>query len=331
MYKKVFFEISGKCQAFCPYCCTGNKSLKRHPSRFIPVNEFLKAVERLFELELIDVNTKFELYNWGEPFLHPNLLDILQVLVDHNLKYRLSTNAAKYKRLSEQVAGNCNELTITIPGFSQKSYDKVHRLNFQKILENIDRFIMDISSDKIRITYLVHQFNIDEISNAYNYFSERNVRMTHTVAYMNDYNMARDYLTGNLSKEQLYRIGKELLLYYIDDMVNFIPKDYVCPQFSILALDEYCNVLTCCAAPKDNACYSIGSIFNLTTEQINQRKRQQLICIECQRLGIHYWIHTPPNPGFWWQIIGEGIYTVRTIDLFRLLCRRVVNKFNIVH
>lgn len=331
MYKKVFFEISGKCQASCPYCCSGNKSLKTYSSRFIPVEEFLRAVKRIFELGLISVNTRFELYNWGEPFLHPNLLDILQVLVDHNLKYRLSTNAAKYKRLSEQVAKNCDELTITIPGFSQKSYDRVHGLNFQRILDNIDKFIMDISSEKIRITYLVHQFNIDEINDAYTYFSNRNIKMTHTIAYMNDYNMARDFLAGNLSNEQLYSISKELLLYYINDMVNAIPDNYICPQFSILALNEYCEVLTCCAAPKDNVSYSLGSIFDLTAGQINQKKRQQLICTECQKLGIHYWIHTSPNPKFWWQIIGKGAHTIRTIDLLKLLCKRAINKLNFIN
>lgn len=326
MYKKIFFEISGICQAKCPYCCTGNRSLKPHPSRFIPTHEFSIAIERLFELGLIVYKQKIDLYNWGEPFLHPYLTDILHILVDHGLTYRLSTNAAKYIKLPSHLIDNLTELTISIPGFSQKSYDRVHGFNFFQILENIKRFSNDLGNNKIRITYLVHQFNIHEIAEAYKYFQGKKIKVTDTVAYMNDYNMARDYLSGTLSNRQLNRNCRDLLLYYVDELIDSMPKDYECPQFSFLTIDEYCNVLTCCAVTKDNKYYTLGSIFSLSSDEIKQNKQRQPVCNECQKLGIHYWIHTAPKPRFWGQITGESL---RFAEVVHLLNRKIIDRLKL--
>ncbi len=323
MYQKVFFEISGKCQAKCPHCCTGNRSLKEHPSRFIDVSSFVRAVDRLLSFGLVNSNTQFELYNWGEPFLNPELPALLDVLVKRGLSYRLSTNCGHYVKLPDSLKDNLNELTITIPGFSQASYDKVHGFDFQKILSHINQYIQDFGSEKIRITYLIHQFNIDEIPDVYKYFKKRNVKLLYTVAYLNDYNMARDYLSGQLKGEKCVRISKDLLLYYLDDLLESVPSQYKCPQLSILSLDEYCNVLTCCAVPKGHPDYSLGSVFDLSREEIVEGKRKRNVCKECSKLGIHYWIHTAPKPDFWPKMTGEGI---RSVDLLIFLKRNLLRE-----
>jgi len=324
VFKKVFFEISGACQARCPYCCTGNRSLKNQPNRFIPIKEFDSAVERLYKNRLIDSLSRFDLYNWGEPFLHPNFIEILQVLGNCHARYRLSTNAAKYIKLPSVLTGNMTRLTISIAGFSQSSYDRVHGLNFDLILKNIRRFADEIGAKKLWITYLVHQFNLNEIREAYRYFRKLGIRLAFTVAYMNDYNLSRNYLSGSVSSDQLKKMGKELFLSYVEDIIHSRPKDFICPQFSILALDEFCNVLTCCAVPKGHPDYSLGSLFSLTADEIRQDKLTRDVCQECSRLGIDYWIHTPPKFDFLNYLTGEGIPAA---DLIEMLKWRIIAKF----
>lgn len=322
-YDKIFFEISGTCQARCPHCCTGNRSLRQHPARFIPTAEFAAAVDRLLEIGLAGSCTQFELYNWGEPFLHPDIHGILKVLVDRSLYYRLSTNAGHYQFLPSSISCNMNELTVTIPGFSQESYDRVHGFSFSKILEHIGRYRDDFGSGKIRITYLIHQFNIDEIRQASEYFACRHIRLTPTVAYLNDYNLSRAYRTADIDNAVLTRMGRELLLWYVDDLLRQRPNDYLCPQYSILALDEYCNVLTCCQVPKGHVDYSLGSLFALSPEKIRTGKIVRQVCRECQKLAIDYWIHTSPAPAFWGHITGEG---VRFVDGLRSLMRNAARQ-----
>jgi MoaA/NifB/PqqE/SkfB family radical SAM enzyme len=327
VFQKVYFEISGFCQAHCPHCCTGNRSLKEHPSRFIPVKEFESAVELLYKGELVDSSSRFDLYNWGEPFLHPNFIEILQILGNYQARYRLSTNAAKYIKLPSVLTGNLTRLTITIPGFSQTSYDRVHGLNFDLILKNIQQFANNLGPNKIWITYLIHQFNLDEIREAYRYFQKLGIRLAVTVAYMNDYNLSRNYLVGSVSSDQLKKMGKELFLFYVENLIYSRPKDFICPQFSILALDEFCNVLTCCAVPKGHPDYSLGSLFSLTADEIRQGKPKRDVCHECGRLGIDYWIQTPPRFDFLGYLTGEGIPAA---DLFEMIEWKIIAKFNML-
>jgi pyruvate-formate lyase-activating enzyme len=315
-YKKVFFEISGVCQARCPHCCTGNRSLKNHPSRFIPVNEFDKAVRHLSETGLVDGFTRIDLYNWGEPFLHPELLDILQVLADQEAKYRLSTNAGKYKKLPADLTQNLTRMTVTIPGFSQASYDRVHGLNFDSVLRNIRQFAEDLGPSRLWITYLVHQFNLNEIREAYRFFKRLGTRLAFTVAYLNDYNLSRDFLIGSLTETQINQMGRELFLSYVEEIIASRPRDYVCPQFSILALDEFCNVLNCCQVAKGHPDYSLGSLYDFSAEDIQKGKLTRTVCRECQELGIDYWVQTAPDFPFLNQLTGEGL---RVSDLLEIL------------
>ncbi|MBI4765596.1 MAG: radical SAM protein [Deltaproteobacteria bacterium] len=316
-YKKVFFEISGNCQAKCPHCCTGNRSLREHPSRFIPENEFERAVRSLYEKGLADESSRFDLYNWGEPFLHPQLLDILQVIFDQGAKYRLSTNAGIYKQLPFRLTQNLTRLTVTIPGFSQASYDRVHGLNFDSVLKNIQAFAEDLGTSRLWITYLVHQFNLNEIREAYRFFKKIGIRMAFTVAYLNDYNLSRDYLNGSLPNNRITRMGRDLFLSYVEDLIASRPEDYVCPQFSILALDEYCNVLTCCQVNKGHPDYSLGSLFDLKAKDIYQGKLNRKVCRECQDLGMDYWIQTVPPFPFLDQLTGEGLPIAELLETLK--------------
>ena len=94
------------------------------------------------------------------------------------------------------------------------------------------------------------------------------------------------------------RIGKDLFLHYVDELIARTPQDYQCPQFNILTIDEYCNVLTCCVLPKDHPEYSLGNLFTLSSDDIRKGKLSQNVCSECVKLGISYWVHNPWVPSF---------------------------------
>jgi MoaA/NifB/PqqE/SkfB family radical SAM enzyme len=298
MYNTVYFEISGICNAKCPWCVNGRGSLKSYPSRFIPPEEFRSAIKRLFDMSLINSNSLINLYNFGEPLLHPSLNEILQILVDFNLRYTLSTNASQFLNLDPKLLGNLQQFFISIPGFSQKSYDKIHGFDFEKILKNMDLWIHLVGSDKIQIQFHVYQFNLDEIEYAARYFNQRGVKLFPYLAYFNDYYLAKSYLDHNLTQDILENASKQLLLYYVDDILSASINNYQCPQQTILTIDEYCDVLTCCLISKADPDYSIGSLFSLSAREIELNKCNQDICKECLKKGISQWINSIQRPVF---------------------------------
>jgi glycosyltransferase involved in cell wall biosynthesis/2-polyprenyl-3-methyl-5-hydroxy-6-metoxy-1,4-benzoquinol methylase/GT2 family glycosyltransferase/organic radical activating enzyme len=317
-YNLVYFEIVGFCNARCPWCVTGNKSLNQvsYPSRFINVNDFRNAIVKLLEGGLIyPRETIIRLENWGEPMLHPELSEILKILKKNDVNFAFSTNASKFVNLENDVLGNLQEIRFSVPGFSQSSYDRIHGFNLESILKNIEMFCKNIrkegSGAKLVMAYHLYQFNIGEIDAAMKFCSLNGIEFSPYSAYLNDFNLAKAYLNKSISTELLGRIGKDLFLHYVDELIARTPQDYQCPQFNILAIDEYCNVLTCCALPKDHPEYSLGNLFTLSSGDIRKGKVSQKVCIECVKLGISSWVHNPWVPDFINIKEGDGGHLTR--------------------
>jgi MoaA/NifB/PqqE/SkfB family radical SAM enzyme len=251
MFKQVHFEISGVCNAKCPWCSNGGVHLKSHPSRFIPPVEFRAAINRLFDESLINNKTVIRLFNYGEPILHPQLPELLKILVQNDLGYIISTNASKYIPLDKDLLNNLQHFMISMPGFSQKSYDRVHGFQFNEILNNIDRWTELVGSEKILIKFHVYQFNLDEIEAASTYFKKRNVKFFPYFALIADYKMAHAYLTHTMPRDVLEKASRDLMLFYVDELISSAPENFQCPEWhSKLTIDEYCNILTCCTLSK---------------------------------------------------------------------------------
>ena len=301
MFKTLVFEISGVCNARGPYCITGNRSGGTGQERFLDPARFEGALDRLLAQGLIGPKTVTHLYNWGEPFLHPDLPGILRILARRNLRFIISTNASRPMSFERESLPFLKHIFISAPGFSQASYDRIHGFQFGTVLENIEGLLASLRvsafTGKREMLYHIYQFNLDEIALARRFCQDKHILFSPYAAYLNDYNQALSYLNGKMDYALLRRVSQELLLFYLDDLLAAQPSDYVCQQFSQLTLDENCQVLTCCVAPKNHPDYALGSVFDLSAEDIRTRKVSQGICKECLCAGVAWWTHNPHVPG----------------------------------
>jgi len=303
VYKLAYLEISGICNAKCPWCTTGNRSLESsYPSGFIAVGDFEKAIVRLLALDLIGPATCLELFIWGEPLLHPDFNGILRVLNKYHINFGISTNASKCVEIEDGLSTTMKYLTISMPGFSQTSYDRIHGFEFDRILRNIDILLKNFKkagyAGTAKIAYHIYQFNIGEIPAAMDFCFRKKIRFMPSAAYLCDFNLAMSYLDNSVDYEELKGISKDLLLYYVDDLIASSPKDYACPQYDFLAINEKCEVITCCGISKDNADYSVGNLFALSAEEIRKGKLSKKVCAKCLSCGLAYWMHNPDVPEF---------------------------------
>ncbi len=300
MFKQVYFEISGACNARCPFCVTG--AGRRPQGRFIAPELFARALDRLLERGLIEAQTEIFLFNWGEPFLHPDLEKILACLNSRRVHFSLSTNASLYREFSPAMISNLQELSFSLPGFSQASYDRIHGFNFSTVKENIRRF-----ADRLRqldyggrsqVFFHIYQFNLDEIAPARAFTRELGMEFFPYYAFIADYDRAKAYLQERLKVAELKELGENLLLADMADKVRRVPSTYRCPQYEILVLDEEVNILTCCYLPKGHAGYSCGSLFDDDLEACLAQRQNQPECAFCLTSGLSYLVHHPTAPEF---------------------------------
>jgi radical SAM protein with 4Fe4S-binding SPASM domain len=79
-------ELTNYCNLSCPVCPTGLGILRRKPQAINPA-----IFERLLN-EVGQYLLTLSLWNWGEPLLHPELMDILRIAQDRGISTFLSTN-----------------------------------------------------------------------------------------------------------------------------------------------------------------------------------------------------------------------------------------------
>lgn len=92
-FKKIYVEITNKCNLFCSFC-PGTK----RPGKFLDAAEFSHILKE------IKPHTDFIYFHlMGEPLLHPNLFEFIEMAAAEGLKVCLTTNGTLLKRNEAQL------------------------------------------------------------------------------------------------------------------------------------------------------------------------------------------------------------------------------------
>lgn len=292
-FKTLYIEISGVCNGKCSYCLSGR--YKVHGGKFIDVDLFEKILRRLTEQGLIDRRTSVGLYNWGEPFLHPHLSEIIQIVNKFKISYVFSTNASIVPKIDHQFVQGLDRIIFSMPGFSQNAYDRIHGFNFDKICSNIEKIVTDSRSAGFKgifqISYHVYQFNMDEIVPCETFARKNGIEFTPQFAILNHWDHIWSYVDNKLSYEMLKEISQDLFCYKLHDFAADSLGSYRCPQYDLLAIDENANVLLCCQVPKSHQYYA-GNILHDDIDTILQRRESNIVCSQCIERGMARYINT---------------------------------------
>ena len=293
-FKKVYIDISGYCNAKCRWCVTYNDRHIKAKRGYLSPYDFSRILDRLTDIGAIDGSTLTVLHSWGEPTLNKDFPSITGLLSKNKIPWWYSTNASVFPNAQECDFSSLTSLLISMPGFSQSSYDKIHGFKFEDIVKNIEKYASLFNGAKpIQIAYHVYQFNIQEVFYAHAFTQKLKIGFMPYYAGFNNLEMGIKYLNYKLSSEYLYDASTQLELFYVRELISKRPLKYVCPQLSFLVLDEFGNVLQCCVSSRTQKHYSIGSVFDLTLDEIIESREKSPACIPCLNSGAAYWLSNP--------------------------------------
>lgn len=135
--KAIRLDASTACQLKCPSCETTKGLTHQHLGRgFLKFENFQKIIQQNPSIYQI------ELSNWGEIFLNPEILDIIQHSYQKNVALTASNganlNTVKKQVLEGLVKYKFRHISCSIDGASQETYS-IYRVggNFDQVIENI--------------------------------------------------------------------------------------------------------------------------------------------------------------------------------------------------
>lgn len=164
-----YIDVCNICNLSCPFCPTGLKRKGFSKSMMSPAN-----YEIILE-KIAPYAKQIHLYNWGEPFLNPDILSIIRMTSERGIFSIIHSNLSARDFTvgeAEDIArSGLSFLNVALDGASQESYEQYRRGgNFSRVLNNI-RALQDAKkrlsvSLPIRWRFLINRYNEHELDTA---------------------------------------------------------------------------------------------------------------------------------------------------------------------
>lgn len=299
----IYWDISGICNAKCKYCSTGynNRNSNRlncTTNSFMNLELFKRNYSHLYEKGIISKESNLGLFNWKEPFLNPDIIDILCYCSDEEQNYILSTNGSVVKKAkNKNTYRKCKQIYFSMPGFSQKSYNHIHGFVF----ENIKRNILEIRSNMLEhgfsgdfiINAHIYKFSEKEIGNLKEWAKKENILVNAYHPYLAGNSLIADYFESKLNKKTQRDISLDLFLPWENTIDQERIQEFINPFCDQLTIDEKGNITLCCMADEFCDCFTgWGKIEDLNSyeEYIRLKKKmlQSKTCMQCKKYAMAY-------------------------------------------
>ncbi|MDX5346786.1 MAG: SPASM domain-containing protein [Hymenobacteraceae bacterium] len=151
----ISFEPTTSCNLRCPECPSGLRSFTR-PTGMLPDNLFRDTIDQLHRRLMYLI-----FYFQGEPYLHPQFLELVKYASSKKIYTATSTNAhfLTDENARKTVESGLDRIIISIDGTTQEVY-KQYRVGgkLQKVLDGTSNLVKWKKELKSRTPYIMFQF-----------------------------------------------------------------------------------------------------------------------------------------------------------------------------
>lgn len=165
MPAQYFIDPINMCNLHCPLCPTGRGVLARPRGR-MALSDFYRIIDQITPYAY-----RIELYNWGEPLLHPEIAEMVEYASRRRIAVGLSSNLNRLDRAMTErlIRSELSQLIVDMDGATQSSYATYRQGgNLEAVLTNL-KMLIDVRGELGRTTpfviarALVGKHNQDEI------------------------------------------------------------------------------------------------------------------------------------------------------------------------
>lgn len=303
--KRFSIDITGWCNAKCKWCYTGKKNRTESPEKsYMRYEDFVEVHQHLVHSGIMHHFQEVMLYSWGEPFLNPDYLKIIDYLADEKQVFSISTNASYPQYTDNHKAyETCKTVVFSLSGISNESYKRIHGFDVEIIKANIGKIVDNMRENgfhgRAELSFHVYKFNQNEIRAAKEFAEKLDLLFEPVPAYLNGMSMQKRYWGGEMSGSETQEVENELFMSHIDDLIKERPIDYCCPLENIVSIDSDGKLELCCGSDAGTDDFKWCNIFDIRNLEQWQKYRIEMLnsntCQECKKYGIDYQICNNPK------------------------------------
>lgn len=170
MIKFMSIDIVDACNLSCRTCARGQRVMP-NTGRKIDVTTMSKVISKAKEENIEQIS----MFNWSEPFLHPNIDLFVQEIKNAGIRASISSNLSleNVPNLIPSLLNGLNTLSVSVSGFTQEVYSINHvNGNVANVKKNLLEIVEARKQAKIYtnviIKYIKFKHNVHEVK----YFEE---------------------------------------------------------------------------------------------------------------------------------------------------------------
>jgi len=139
--------------------CEWDKFVNRQARNNIDLSLFKRIVDEGMEwgLEQVFIGAS------GEPTLHPQIMEIIQYVLDRCLRTQITTNLNIYEPEIVHMLANLETLSVSIDAAKKQTYERIRvGGNFKLVIHNIEQ-IVRLNPKVITMCFVIQRDNVDEM------------------------------------------------------------------------------------------------------------------------------------------------------------------------
>ena len=289
--KMLVVDIVGSCNLRCPSCPVGNMGLGVNPVGMMDKAVFERIVlkaKREYDVKIV------ALYNWTEPFLHPELSQFIKIVKNEGLVCAISTNLNKLRNIDEVLSAGLDIFRISLSGFTQENYGVTHvRGDIERVKENmrlVSEAIKRVGAPTVVEVYF-HKYlhNLGEVEPMRRYVASLGFEWLESWAYYMPMEKVLALTEGQLTESEADFVENRLAL-PIGHAVEAAMGQQGYNRCSLLqdqiVLDHLGNVNLCCTV-YDFKKNGLGNFLEMSGDDLKSSKRRHPTCDTCVSKGLH--------------------------------------------
>lgn len=280
-------DISGVCNLHCISCPRGNSTI-HPPAGFMDLALYVKVLDKLLaELPLMG---NMQLYNWGEPLLHPAVAEIIALTVERKVLCALSTNLNIRQDFVAAIKARPDWLKISTSGFGA-DYERTHTGgNWQLLLSNMYKLkeYKELYNPEmyVEVNYHLYRHNTGRQYEQMRDLCEKcNFSFRPNPAYLYALDTIKAYRQGR----KLSVAAEEtcaMLLLPLDEGIRRAEQ-----QKELTCAEERCLPITWNGSVRMCGSYYepmlVDNYLDMTLEDILVKRQQSDFCTECKSYALH--------------------------------------------
>lgn len=249
-YKKIYVEITNRCNLSCSFCSKVEK-----PLRNMTIEEFKCVIEKIK-----DYTDTIYLHVKGEPLVHPNLIDFLNIAEEHNIKVNLTTNGTLFPNVVDKL----------------KECKSLKKINFSLHSENNkENYLEDIFKNVEKLPEVTVVYRLWTLNNG-----ELDEKSTQTVNKLVSHYKLSTEIVDKIKNENNVKIKDRIFVdkdneFEWPSITNHNSCGFCYALKTHIAILVDGTVVPCCL--DSNGIIDLGNIYNQSLEEIINSDRYQIL------------------------------------------------------